>query len=446
MIKLHEQVRSNESVNEVYKQKANKTRPPRIFKEGDLVWVHLRKERFPSKRKNKLMPRAEGPYKVISKYGDNAYKVELPGDYGVHATFNVGDLSPYIEDNGIAELRTIPFKGGGIDVNTNHLDEIILETSDQGNPVHQAWIEWSFIDQMLVALQFPKKFRMLVMVCVTTPTFSLNLNGATFGFFHGRRGLRQGDFISPLLFTICMEYLSRVLEFATQKWEFRYHPLCKGLKLNHLLFADDLLLFCRGDTTSIMLMLRAFSTFSATSDLKINDILQISRFTVRVLPFRYLRIRIQAGRLTRQDSNILVEKVIARVRGIGAQKLSYAGRLTLNNSVLNTLHNYWSSIFLIPKMVIYKIVAVCRNYLWDGGTEYQRAPLVAWDQVCCSKKLGDHIYLKGAEWATYVPPADSNWNWRNICKVRDRKDAGYVNNSWMPDPKSYSVGSGYCRL
>jgi len=75
----------------------------------------LRKEHFPSKRKNKLMPRAEGPYKVVARVNDNAYKVELPGDYGVHATFNVGDLSPYLDDDGLAELRSIPFKGGGND-------------------------------------------------------------------------------------------------------------------------------------------------------------------------------------------------------------------------------------------------------------------------------------------------------------------------------------------
>ncbi|XP_074315041.1 uncharacterized protein LOC141651220 [Silene latifolia] len=61
------------------------------------------------------MPRAEGPYKVIEKVNDNAYKIELPGDYGVHAIFNVGDLSPYLDDDGISELRTIPFKGGGDD-------------------------------------------------------------------------------------------------------------------------------------------------------------------------------------------------------------------------------------------------------------------------------------------------------------------------------------------
>jgi hypothetical protein len=63
-----------------------------------LVWIHLRKERFPSKRSSKLMPRADGPFRVLQNIGENAYKIELPGDYGVSTTFNVSKLSLYYED------------------------------------------------------------------------------------------------------------------------------------------------------------------------------------------------------------------------------------------------------------------------------------------------------------------------------------------------------------
>ncbi|XP_074290439.1 uncharacterized protein LOC141617156 [Silene latifolia] len=268
-------------------------------------------------------------------------------------------------------------------------------------------IEWGFVDQMLVALRFPEKFRRLLMLCVTTPSFSLCLNGAQFGYLKGKRGLRQGDPMSPLLFTVCMEYLTRVMECATQKWYFRYHPMYGGLKLTHLLFVDDLLMFCKGDVQSIMLLLRGFSTFSAASGLTANaaksevifnmvqetvrnDIVQISGFKQGELLVKYLGVPIQA------------------------------------------------SIFLIPKQVIKRIEAACRNYLWDGGSEYTRTPLVAWDMVCCSKKCGglgikqvgvwnlaivgklvhwvftkadrlwiqwvDHIYLKGQQWTDYSPP------------------------------------------
>ena len=51
------------------------------------------------------MPRAEGPIKVLENVNDNAYMVDLPMDYGISATFNVSDLSPYLQDDYLADLR-----------------------------------------------------------------------------------------------------------------------------------------------------------------------------------------------------------------------------------------------------------------------------------------------------------------------------------------------------
>ena len=70
-----------------------------IFNIGDLVRLHLRKDRFPNERKSKLLPRADGPFKVLARYNDNAYKIELPRDkYTVSDIFNVKDLSPFHGD------------------------------------------------------------------------------------------------------------------------------------------------------------------------------------------------------------------------------------------------------------------------------------------------------------------------------------------------------------
>ncbi|XP_074305078.1 uncharacterized protein LOC141640015 [Silene latifolia] len=95
MIKLQKQVRNRiETINEIYKRKSNKNRRSRVFNEEDLAWI------------------------------------ELPGDSGVYATFNIGDLSPYIDDDSIEELRTIPFQGGGDDTDINTLDEVVIECGD----------------------------------------------------------------------------------------------------------------------------------------------------------------------------------------------------------------------------------------------------------------------------------------------------------------------------
>ncbi|XP_074314111.1 uncharacterized protein LOC141649317 [Silene latifolia] len=138
--------------------------------------------------------------------------------------------------------------------------------------------------------------------------------------------------------------------------------------------------------------------------------------------------------------------MVSRIRGLGASKLSYAGRVTLINSVLNTLYNYWAQMFVIPQSVIKRIEAICRNYLWDGSPDFHRVPLVAWDKVTASKKDGGLGIKKADIWnlaTEYTPPADNTWVWNNICKVRDKLKYGFVNGSWDHHPKGYTIRSGY---
>ncbi|OMO99181.1 reverse transcriptase [Corchorus capsularis] len=96
-----------------YMKNANKGRKEVIFEPGDWVWLHLRKEKFPEKRKSKLLPRGDGPFQVLERINNNAYKLDLPNEYGtVSAIFNVSDSSLFDSD---ANLRTNPFQGRGDD-------------------------------------------------------------------------------------------------------------------------------------------------------------------------------------------------------------------------------------------------------------------------------------------------------------------------------------------
>src|SRR3954453_10460830 len=66
-----------------------------------MVWVHLRKDRFPGLRDSKLKPRGAGPYKVLAKINDNAYSIDIPiAEFGgASNSFNVSDLSPHMGDD-----------------------------------------------------------------------------------------------------------------------------------------------------------------------------------------------------------------------------------------------------------------------------------------------------------------------------------------------------------
>ena len=74
----------------------------------------MRKERFPIQWKSKLLPRGDGPFQVLERLNDNAYKLDLPGRYNVNATFNVSDLSPFGVGDEV-DLRTNPFQEEGND-------------------------------------------------------------------------------------------------------------------------------------------------------------------------------------------------------------------------------------------------------------------------------------------------------------------------------------------
>ena len=105
---MHELTKENiERMNARYKLAGDKGRKHVVFEPGDLVLLHLRKDRFPDLRKSKLMPRADGPFKVLEKINDNAYKLELPADFGVSPTFNIADLKPYLgEDDELPSRMT----------------------------------------------------------------------------------------------------------------------------------------------------------------------------------------------------------------------------------------------------------------------------------------------------------------------------------------------------
>jgi len=100
------------------------------------VWLHFRKDRFPQQRKSKLSPRGDGPFKVLQKINDNAYKIELPAEYSnVSATFNVKDLLPFV---GESESRMTPSQEGEADEDIPSIHSSLLpmrNTSEISGPI-----------------------------------------------------------------------------------------------------------------------------------------------------------------------------------------------------------------------------------------------------------------------------------------------------------------------
>lgn len=92
------------------------------------------------------------------------------------------------------------------------------------------------------------------------------------GFFKGARGLRQGDPISPYIFTLVMEVFSLMMRRQTEGNEqFKYHFGCKNMMLTHLCFADDLLVVSHGDVSSVRIIKSVLDEFRSATGLHPNN-------------------------------------------------------------------------------------------------------------------------------------------------------------------------------
>ncbi|GKA19790.1 RNA-directed DNA polymerase, eukaryota, reverse transcriptase zinc-binding domain protein [Tanacetum coccineum] len=232
-------------------------------------------------------------------------------------------------------------------------------------------VNWSFLKQTLIHFGFHEKIIGWIMTCVTSAAFSICINKERYGYLKSGRGLRQGDLMSPYLFTLVMEVLSLIIQIRVSKsHNFRYHRGCKDLKLTQLCFVDHLLTLCNGDYKSIEVLKEGLMKFNKISGLIPNmnkstiffgsvkaiekrRNLEIMPFTVGQLPMKYLGVP-----------------------------------LITKNIVLASMHIYWASLFLIPKTNVEDIEKVLKGFLWSQGDLKKGAAKVVWKTICTPKSQG----------------------------------------------------------
>ncbi|GJX37805.1 DUF4219 domain-containing protein [Tanacetum coccineum] len=244
------------------------------------------------------------------------------------------------------------------------------------------------------------------MECVTTTSFSISINSSLHGYFKGKRGLRQGDPLSPYLFTLVIEILTLMIRRRVRDSDlFTYHRYCSKLELVNLCFADELFLFAHGDANSASVIMSTLDEFKQVSGLTPSiqkstayfcnmlnhvklSILQILPFKEGRLPVKYLGVPLVSSRLIYKDCKELIEKVQKRVNDWKNKSLSTAGRLQLIQSVIGSLHVFWASVFILPSRILLDIEQIIRDFLWCHGSMSRGKAKVVWEVVCLPKVEG----------------------------------------------------------
>ncbi|XP_060972592.1 uncharacterized protein LOC115717990 [Cannabis sativa] len=225
-----------------------------------------------------------------------------------------------------------------------------------------------------------------------------------------------------------MEYLTRIMKKVGCKDDFAFHERFDASKLNHLSFTDDVLLFCRGDNKSIILLLQGLKLFSATSGLQPNKtksaiycsnmaeqevfrVLEALGFTRQQAPLRYLGVPICIKKISKQECNILT----AKIQSWSTRNISFAGRAVLINSGLSLereIYDAWAS------LLAWESVCQLRS---EGGLGIKK--IIEWNSAALFKyvwalankednlwvKWIHNVYLKEEDWWEYQAPSHESW-------------------------------------
>ena len=153
----------------------------------------------------------------------------------------------------------------------SHIPDVVCKLDIEKAYDH---VNWDCLVYLMDCMGFGSKWKTWIRICISIVRFSIMVNGSPLGFFGSSRGIRQGDPLSPLLFFLVMEVLSKMLRRTEEVGLIRGFKAGKlseaGLSISHLLFADDTIVFCDADPEQFLHPRMVLSCFEAVTGLGVN--------------------------------------------------------------------------------------------------------------------------------------------------------------------------------
>ena len=206
-------------------------------------------------------------------------------------------------------------------------------------------LNWEFLLNVLKKFGFNNTFCSWIEAILRSAKISISINGTQQGYFSCKRGVRQGDPLSPLLFCLAEEVLSRGISKLVVDGKLDLISGSRSMHVpSHCFYTDDLMLFCKGKFFNLEALKNLFTNYAVSSGQIINvnksfiyaggiqqnrleQIVNLLNFNVGSLPFTYLGAPIFKGRPKVLHFQSIADRVKAKLSAWKASLLSFAGRI-----------------------------------------------------------------------------------------------------------------------
>ncbi|KAI0497165.1 hypothetical protein KFK09_020387 [Dendrobium nobile] len=274
-------------------------------------------------------------------------------------------------------------------------------------------MSWDTLRRTMEAMGFSGKFIHWVTECVCEPRFAFMLNGNRSQWINAHSGLRQGCPLSPYLFILCSELLTKAFNQSGAGLGVQIVPT--GERVSHLLYADDILVFAEASVPNAKRISGLLTDYCGWTGQNININKSAILFNkscprwkcrriARLLGYNmvssleYLGLPLLTRRTVKADFAKTVNNAMAKVNIWGKRHLSLAGSATLIRTSLLSVPMYHMTLTLIPKGCLELIEKVGRQFLWGKTPNSRGLHYVSWSELCKPMALGGLGFHSALDW------------------------------------------------
>ncbi|XP_058756625.1 uncharacterized protein LOC131629842 [Vicia villosa] len=314
-------------------------------------------------------------------------------------------------------------------------------------------LSWPFIIKTLECFGFNEKFCNWIKVILNSAHLSIGFNGKLVGYFKCSNGVRQGDPLSPLLFCLAEEVLSRGIKKLVNENKINLIKASRNYFVpSHTLYADDIMIFCRGDhksLTAIAAFLHEYASYSGQfcnfakslifaggmSTARHQSLADLLGFSTAFPPFIYLGAPIFVGRPKASHFQFVADRIHIKLAAWKASLLSMAGRVQLVKSVIHSMMIHYMTVYNWPASIIKNIEKWMRNFIWSGNLDKKKLVTVSW-KICCKDLKEGGLGIKSLRNFNSASNALLCWNflrnkqdWAMLLAARVRRNNNFINYS-----------------